>query len=698
MSQTDPSPAPGPAAPRPRSPQELLDALDPDQRAVAEHLEGPMCVLAGAGTGKTRAITYRIAYGVAVGAYDPTQVLAVTFTARAAGEMRSRLRDLGVGGVQARTFHSAALRQLDYFYPSAVGGRRPPLEEHKAGLVAVAARRLGLPSDRALVRDLAAEIEWAKVTMIRPAVYAERARAARRDEIGGLDADAVARVYAGYEAAKDERGVIDFEDVLLSVVGMLRSREDIAARIRGQYKHFVVDEYQDVSPLQQRLLDLWLGRRRQLCVVGDVSQTIYSFTGATPDYLTGFTGEFDGARTLRLTRDYRSTPQVVSLANRVLSRSRRAGRLVLPAGAVELVAQRPSGPAVRFEAFDDDEAEAAGVVAQVRRLRAAGVALSEIAVLYRTGAQSEPIEQALSEAGIGLLVRGGARFFQRAEVRRAMVALRGAMRTERAELTGDLGRDVRYVLGREGWTEQAPAQRGAVRERWDSLNAIVDLADELARVRGTDLDGLVRELGDRAEAQNAPTVDGVTLSTIHAAKGLEWDAVIIVGASDGLLPINLAEGPEAVEEERRLLYVAVTRAREHLVITYARARHAGGRASRKPSRFLAGIWPVDEEAGARRRAGGAGARTTRKQAALEFEQDNDPATVALFEELRAWRQAVARERSRPPYTVFADVSLRSIAIIKPTTLPQLSAIHGVGPVKLQEYGDQLLRIVREHGA
>ena len=423
MSQTDPSPAPGPAAPRPRSPQELLDALDPDQRAVAEHLEGPMCVLAGAGTGKTRAITYRIAYGVAVGAYDPTQVLAVTFTARAAGEMRSRLRDLGVGGVQARTFHSAALRQLDYFYPSAVGGRRPPLEEHKAGLVAVAARRLGLPSDRALVRDLAAEIEWAKVTMIRPAVYAERARAARRDEIGGLDADAVARVYAGYEAAKDERGVIDFEDVLLSMVGMLRSREDIAARIRGQYKHFVVDEYQDVSPLQHRLLRLWLGpRRSQLCVVGDVSQTIYSFTGATPDYLTGFTGEFDGARTLRLTRDYRSTPQVVSLANRVLSRSRRAGRLVLPAGAVELVAQRPSGPAVRFEAFDDDEAEAAGVVAQVRRLRAAGVALSEIAVLYRTGAQSEPVEQALSEAGIGLLVRGGARFFQRAEVRRAMVA------------------------------------------------------------------------------------------------------------------------------------------------------------------------------------------------------------------------------------------------------------------------------------
>ena len=279
-----------------------------------------------------------------------------------------------------------------------------------------------------------------------------------------------------------------------------------------------------------------------------------------------------------------------------------------------------------------------------------------------------------------------------------MVLLRGAARTEAATLTGDVARDAREILAREGWAEQPPAARGAQRERWDSLNAIVSLADELAPRPGSSLDTLITELTERAEAQNAPTVDGVTLSTIHAAKGLEWDAVIIVGASDGLLPINLAEGPEAVEEERRLLYVAVTRAREHLVITYARARHAGGRASRKPSRFLAGIWPADEEAGARRRAGGAGARTTRKQAALEFEQDNDPATVALFEELRAWRQAVARERSRPPYTVFADVSLRSIAIIKPTTLPQLSAIHGVGPVKLQEYGDQLLRIVREHGA
>ena len=684
-----PGALPGPAA--------LLDALDPDQRQVAEHLEGALCVLAGAGTGKTRAITYRIAYGVAVGAYQPTQVLAVTFTARAAGEMRSRLADLGVNGTQARTFHSAALRQLTYFWPTAIGGRRPEIEKFKGRLVGTAAHRLGLSADRALIRDLSAEVEWAKVTMTLPEDYAQQAAALRREPPGGLEPATVAQVLAAYEEAKTERGVIDFEDVLLLMVGVLLDREDIADQVRGQYKHFVVDEYQDVSPLQQRLLDLWLGQRRQLCVVGDVSQTIYSFTGATPDFLTGFTTRYAGARTVRLSRDYRSTPQVVSLANRVLSRSRRGGgALTLPAGAVELVAQRPSGPAVRFEAYDDDVAEAAAVVEHVGRLRSSGVPLSEIAVLYRTNSQSEVIEQALSGAGIGYLVRGGERFFERDEVKRAMVMLRAAARTERADLTGDVGADARMVLGREGWSEQPPAPRGAVRERWDSLNAIVELADELGAKRGAGLDGLVAELGERAAAQNAPTVEGVTLSSLHAAKGLEWDAVVLVGASEGLLPISLAEGPAAVEEERRLLYVGVTRAREHLVISYARARNAGGRASRKPSRFLDGIWPTG--GGPARRRGRSASQSPKeraKQAAAEFEADNDPATIALFEALRAWRAKVAKERSRPAYTVFADTTLRSIAVVKPGTLPQLSLIHGVGAVKLQEYGADVLHVVRD---
>ena len=707
MSEHAPRPdATGGSAPRRPgilpSPAALLDALDPDQRQVAEHLEGALCVLAGAGTGKTRAITYRIAHGVAVGAYQPTQVLAVTFTARAAGEMRSRLADLGIVGTQARTFHSAALRQLTYFWPIAIGGRRPEIEKFKGRLVGTAARRLGLAADRALIRDLAAEVEWAKVTTTLPEDYAQRAAALRREPPGGLEIATVAQVLAAYEEAKNERGVIDFEDVLLLMIGILLDREDIAEQVRGQYKHFVVDEYQDVSPLQQRLLDLWLGRRRQLCVVGDVSQTIYSFTGATPDFLTGFASRYSGARTIRLSRDYRSTPQIVSLANRVLSRSRRGGgALTLPAGAVELVAQRPGGPAVRFETYDDDVAEAAGVVGHVERLRARGVLLSGIAVLYRTNSQSEVIERALADAGIGYLVRGGERFFERDEVKRAVVMLRAAARTERADLTGDVGLDARMVLGREGWSERPPAPRGAVRERWDSLNAIVELADELGARRGADLDALVAELGERAAAQNAPTVEGVTLSSLHAAKGLEWDAVLLVGASEGLLPISLAEGHAAIEEERRLLYVGVTRAREHLVISCARARNPGGRAARRPSRFLDGIWPADEAGPDRQCGRGASSRASQspraraRRAAAEFEADNDPVTVALFEALRAWRAQVAKERSRPAYTVFPDTTLRSVAVVRPSVLPQLSLIRGIGAVKLQEYGADVLRVVRE---
>lgn len=693
MSPTTPHPTPLEAS-------SLLEALDPDQREVAEHLEGPLCVLAGAGTGKTRAITYRIAHGVATGAYQATQVLAVTFTARAAGEMRSRLADLGVPGVQARTFHAAALRQLTYFWPTAIGGRRPDIQAHKAPLVGAAARRLGLPTDRATVRDLAAEVEWAKVTMTLPEDYAQAAVVAGRTGVAGQEAATVAQVLSLYEEAKSERGVIDFEDVLLLTIGILLDREDVAAQVRGQYKHFVVDEYQDVSPLQQRLLDLWLGRRRQLCVVGDVSQTIYSFTGATPAFLTGFATRYEGARTVRLSRDYRSTPQVVSLANRVLSRSRRGGGgLHLPAGAVELVAQRPSGPAVRFETYDDDIAEAEGAVAQVRRLQAAGVPLSEIAILYRTNSQSEVFEQALAGAQIGYLVRGGERFFEREEVKRAMAVILGAARTEKATLTGDLGQDARTVLAREGWSEEPPAPRGAVRERWDALNALVALADEMAQTRGADLDAFHTELRERADAQNAPTVEGVTLSSLHAAKGLEWDAVILAGVCEGLLPISLAEGQAAIEEERRLLYVGVTRAREHLVISYARARNAGGRAARKPSRFLDGLWPTGNGLkDASRRQGRQSAKERSRQSAADFEANNDPRTIALFEELRAWRSQVAKERGKPAFTVFADATLRDIAVVKPTSLPQLSLIRGVGATKLQDYGGPVLTLLRDFEA
>lgn len=656
----------------------LLDALDPDQREVALALTGPVCVLAGAGTGKTRAITHRIAYGVRTGTYSPQSVLAVTFTARAAGEMRTRLRDLGVVGVQARTFHAAALRQLGYFWPRVVGGAPPRILEHKAPAVAEAAGRLGLSVDRLAVRDLASEIEWSKVSLVPADDYVRAATAVDRPSPAGYDRFAVARLIAAYEEVKDARGVVDFEDVLVLLGHMLESRRDVAEEVRGQYRHFVVDEYQDVSPAQQYLLDQWLGGRPELCVVGDPSQTIYSFTGATPHHLLTFAQKHPGARVVRLVRDYRSTPQVVDLANRLLAvKGRRRG------SELELIAQRPAGPPVGFTAYDDDEAEASAIAARIGRLIAAGTPASEIAVLYRTNAQSEAFEQALADAGIGYLVRGGERFFARKEVRDALVLLRGAARSM-ADVP--LGEAVRDVLGSAGWSPEPPAARGAVRERWDSMQAIVSLADDVAREPTATLVSLVAELDERAAAQHAPAVDGVTLASLHAAKGLEWDAVFLAGLSEGLMPISLAETEAAVAEERRLLYVGITRAREHLDLSYARARNPGGRAGRRRTRFLDGIWP-DDAAPARRRTG----TPVRTTSALTG--DHDPALLAA---LRQWRTDVAREIDRPAYTVLVDTTLAGIAELRPRSVAELARVRGIGPAKIDTYGPALLAIVAEH--
>ncbi|MDN4490140.1 ATP-dependent DNA helicase UvrD2 [Demequina sp. SYSU T00068] len=661
------------------SADQILDALDPEQREVATALHGPVCVLAGAGTGKTRAITHRIAYGVRVNAYAPQSVLAVTFTARAAGEMRQRLRALGVAGVQARTFHAAALRQLSYFWPEVVGGQMPSLVEQKAPLVGRAANASGLRVDRLMVRDLAAEIEWAKVSLVDPADYASTIARQGRPSPAGLAPAQVVDVMRAYEEAKTDAVVLDFEDILLLLADVIGRHHEVGDQIRRQYRHFVVDEYQDVSPLQQFLLEQWLGGRRELCVVGDPAQTIYSFAGASPQHLLGFGRTYTDATQVRLVRDYRSTPQVVSLANGLMRRRGAAG------AGVELVAQRPSGPAPSFTAYDDDESEAAGVATRIEALISAGVPASEIAVLYRANSQSEALEEALAERGIGYLVRGGQRFFAREEVRRAIVLLRGA-----AVAADDrpLGEQVRDALTGVGWTEEPPTARGAVRERWDALQALVNLADDVAADAGgaATMREYVEHLAERAQAQHAPAVEGVTLSSMHAAKGLEWDAVFIVGCSEGLLPISLAETDEAVEEERRLLYVAITRAREHLALSFARARKSGGKATRSRTRFLEQQWP-DVRPG----------RTPRKAANARL-ADLGPDDLRLFETLKAWRLETATADAKPAFTVLVDTSLVEIARSRPSTLGDLARVQGIGASKLDRYGRAILEIVEQHHA
>ncbi|MFF0904109.1 UNVERIFIED_CONTAM: ATP-dependent helicase [Kocuria sp. CPCC 205316] len=576
--------------------ERILAGLDPEQREVATTLRGPVCVLAGAGTGKTRAITHRMAYGIATGVYTPQKVLALTFTARAANEMRNRLRGLGAAGVQTRTFHAAALRQLQYFWPQAVGGPLPGLVEHKARLITEAAQNMRLSTDRAAVRDLAAEIERAKVSMLTPDTYPTRA--AGREMPLNYDVRTVQRLYQSYEELKTDRHLIDFEDVLLLTVAVLEEDERVAATVREQYRHFVVDEYQDVSPLQQRLLDAWLGGRDDLCVVGDASQTIYSFTGATSRHLLEFPARHPQARVIELVRDYRSTPQVVETANRLLA-ARRPARGSTPgawATPLRLVAQRPDGPAPSWNEYADDEAEAAGTVARIQDLIDDGVPAAEIAVLFRTNGQSQAFETALAQAGIGFQLRGTERFFNRPEVKQAVVQLRTAARA--AEATDEPTRLVRDILSSLGYSDRAPRSTGAVRERWESLAALVSLADRMAaeaaaREEQFVLPDLAAELERRMTQQDAPVMNGVTLASLHSAKGLEWDAVFLAGLSEGLMPIGFAETPDEIDEERRLLYVGITRAREHLVLSWTLSRTPGGRSTRKPSRFLDALRETD---------------------------------------------------------------------------------------------------------
>jgi DNA helicase-2/ATP-dependent DNA helicase PcrA len=603
----------------PEGPDAVLEALDPEQREVALATRGPVCVVAGAGTGKTRAIAHRIAYGVQTGVVSPGHVLAVTFTTRAAGELRGRLRLLGGGGggldqVVARTFHSAALRQLVHFWPGTVGGRPPAVLDSKAGLLAEAARGLRARVSGPELRDLATEIEWAKVSQVRPDDYPEAAR--KHGRTPPLQAELTGRLFAAYEQLRRDRHLVDFESVLELTAAILAEHRTVAAQVRDRYRYFVVDEFQDVNPLQKLLLDVWAGDRDDVCVVGDPRQTIYSFTGATSAYLTGFTAEYPHATLVRLVRNYRSTPEVIACANRLTG--------VGAEGA--LVAQQESGPPADFAEHEDEVAEAAAVAARARAFIEAGTPPRQIAVLVRVNAQTERFERALAEAGVACQVRGAERFFDRPAVRQATGLLRAAARSASAAglaapggapgADGGAGEgggvgdaavapgavaEVRDVLSGLGLTREPPGGRGAARERWESLAALAQLAEDFCAANpGATLADIVGELARRAAIEYAPQVEGVTVASLHAAKGLEWDVVFLPGLTEGNLPIIHADTEEAVAEERRLLYVGVTRARQQVLLSWPLARAPGGRQNRKPSRFLDGLRP-GRSAGAARR-------------------------------------------------------------------------------------------------
>jgi DNA helicase II / ATP-dependent DNA helicase PcrA len=544
--------------------EEILEALDNEQRAVALATRGPVCVIAGAGTGKTRAITHRIAYAAAIGTMDPHKVLALTFTARAAGEMRTRLRSLGVPSVAARTIHAAALKQLTFFWPQVFGGRTPDLLTTKSGFLTEAIKRAQLQgelsiSSRDLLRDIATEIEWAKVSQVAPSDYLSESQ--KRTVKPRINPEQLAKVYTAYESVKHQERAIDFEDVLLLTTAMIEEEREVRERVQDQYRFFTVDEYQDISPLQQRLINAWLGSREELCVVGDPAQTIYSFAGATPVFLNSFTQRFPEAEVVRLTTGYRSTPEIIFTANSILRKGAMGN---------ELVAINDHGSKPTISAYIDESAEIAGIVRDITKLISEGTPAQEIAVLARTNNQLNGLEKAMNSAGLPYQVRNTERFFDRKEVRDFLKQVRTAS-----------------VIPTEGvvWLDELRtlAQPFLTGGAIDGIAALLHLARELNTDSGftpKNLRTYLREVEDRVQQNNPPTMPVTTLATLHAAKGLEWERVFLMGVSDGILPLenNSTTGDQAsIDEERRLFYVGITRAKSDLRLSYRG----------KASRFLA---------------------------------------------------------------------------------------------------------------
>ena len=678
-----------------------LEVLDDDQRAAATAPRGPVAIIAGAGTGKTRTITYRIAHLIDQGFATTNSVLALTYTSRAAGEMRDRLASMNIGGVQAMTFHAAALRQLRYFWPHIAGDLKWKILDSSFPVVARAARSVTNTPSKDTIRDLLNEIEWAKSSLLGADGYAAYVDSISRT--APLPAEQVAEVYRRYEQLKtsDEGMHLDFSDLLLHVAGAMENAPAVAEEFRERYRTFVVDEYQDVTPLQQRVLEGWLGDRDDLTVVGDANQTIYSFTGATPQYLLDFPRHFDNAHVVKLQRDYRSTPQVTRLANQVIGAAQ--GRI---AGTrLELQGMREPGPDPTFQEYESDPVEAREIAGEILTLLEQGVPAKEIAVLYRINAQSAVLEQALADAGIAYQVRGGASFFDN------RVILDAIQQLIRANLKPDLPPDpvaiTRAALAPLGYSAQEP-DGAQERERWQLLRALVDLVEEIVQMRNTDsLEVVLGELRRRAADKQPPTVDSVTLVTLHAAKGLEWDAVFLAGLTEGLLPFRYAidAGDEQIEEERRLFYVGITRARKHLALSWAPARQEGGRASRKRTRFLDGLVAASqaEEPSVARvrktkkcRVCKQALTTPGEKVVGRHAECESPGNEELFVQLRGWRARVAKEEQVPAYILFSDATLQAVSEALPMTVDELYAISGIGQKKAQLFGQDLLDIVRQY--
>lgn len=649
-------------------PDRLLEDLNAAQQEAVRLTSGPLAILAGAGSGKTRVISRRAAYAVETGAVAPDRVLLVTFTEKAAAEMVERMAGLGHRDVMARTFHAAALAQLRHFWPERHGGRPlPSVLRSKLALIVPLVARLPGHYKFTPARDVADAIEWAKVRRIEPSRWV-----AEGGERAPLPPDLFARMYRDYERAKEQADQLDFEDMLVETVRLLEEEAAAAATVQARKTWISVDEYQDTNPLAERLLELWLGPSLDLAVVGDPDQTIYTFSGATPAFLLEFADRHPGARTVALTENYRSTPQILAFAN----------QLVEPGLRGALVATRPAGPTPAIRRYADADAELAAMVAEIHRLTTTGVAPAEMAVLVRINALIPPIEESLARANIPYRAVG-VRFHERPEVRQARQLLRRARLNDAGPALAAAARGL--FEERLGLGDEQNVRGNEARERIASLELLLAILDDLVALDPTaDLAAYEADLDRRDQAEGASSGEGVNLLTYHRAKGLEWDAVFLPALEEGLLPIRQAKEEDEVAEERRLLYVGITRARMHLWLSWAERRGGPGgkETSRKPSHFLIALEP--------RRPRVASVRPP------AFVPSPDPLRARdgqLLERLQLWRRERARADLMPAYVIAHDATLEEIAAQKPRSAAALRRIKGMGPTKVERYGDEIIAVI-----
>lgn len=642
----------------------IVRDLNTAQGEAARAATGPVVILAGAGTGKTTTITHRIAYQVATGTFAPEQIMAVTFTQKAAGELKERLAGLGVQGVVARTFHAAALAQLRSLWQEHTGEPLPEVLDHKSRMIASLANGLPPPYKFLPRREFASEIEWAKNRRIEPAGYPEALEGS--GHTSPVPVDLMTRIFRDYERRKEHAGLMDFEDMLALTVRLFDEHPDAVTAVRERFAAFTVDEYQDVNPLQAALLQHWLGDREEICVVGDDYQTIYAFTGASPEHLLSFPERYPDAKIIRLEQNYRSTPQVLAMANRLAPK--------LGGFDKRLVATRPGGSEPSVRSFPDLASECAWVVKQAQRLHAEGVTWEEMAVLYRINARSEPLEEAFAECGIPYQVRDGA-FLRRPGARSVLARLR-----REPDTPGELVATIERITTTLGYAPGADTDSIEEATRQSDLGRMRAIAAEFdAAHDGATLAGFVADLPRRFSAEESGR--GVNLLTYHRAKGLEFDAVFLPRLLDGELPFRSGRSIADPEEERRLLYVGITRARRHLTLTWP----TDARAGRSPFLTEATGQAEPVSASGRQRATTPGPPVT------------SPSDGPLFDRLKAWRKERANADGVPAYVVFHDRTLVAIAEARPSTSEALLAIEGIGPAKLDRYAHEVLDLVASTG-